>query len=336
MNSATAPQPALPRWQRELAEGVRSPAELLALLELDPALLPAAQRAQQAFALRVPRGFVKLMRKGDPRDPLLLQILPAAAEDEPHPEFKRDPVGDMHALHGQGLLHKYAGRVLLVATGACAVHCRYCFRRHFPYADASASPGSWQAALDYVAANPDVREVILSGGDPLTLNDRRLSELARGLAQIPHVERLRIHSRLPVVLPSRIDEAFLGWFSGGRLQPVMVIHANHAQELDAEVAAAVARLRQAGVPILNQAVLLRGINDNVDRLAELSERLFVIGALPYYLHLLDRVQGAAHFEVPETRARQLFAELAARLPGYLLPRLAKEEPGQPHKTLVLP
>jgi len=323
-----------PQWQRELADAVRDPEELLRLLDLDPGLLPAARRAAQLFPLRVPRGFVARMRRGDLDDPLLRQVLPLALEEEDVPGFADDPVGDLGAVAADGVLHKYHGRVLLIATGACAIHCRYCFRRHFPYAEANAAAGGWRAALEYVRGHGDVREVILSGGDPLAAGDRRLAELAAALTEIPHVTRLRIHSRLPVVLPSRIDDDMLAWFTGGRLRPVMVLHANHAQELDESVEYALRRLQERRVLLLNQAVLLRGINDDADTLAALSERLGELGVQPYYLHLLDRVRGAAHFEVSEDRARALMQQLSARLPGYLVPKLAREEAGRPGKTVL--
>jgi L-lysine 2,3-aminomutase len=327
--------PARPVWQRALADAVRDPAALLDALRLDPALLPAAERAARLFPLRVPRGFLARMRAGDPDDPLLRQVLPLDAECLPVNGFQDDPVGDGPARAGGGVLHKYHGRVLLVTTGACAVHCRYCFRRHFPYADDNASADRWQTALDYLRDSPEVSEVILSGGDPLTLSDRRLGELTARLAEIPHLRRLRVHSRLPVVLPERIDDALLDWLTTTRLRPVMVIHANHANELDDSVAAAVDRLRRHAVPVFNQAVLLRGVNDSADALVALSERLFDLDVTPYYLHLLDRVRGAAHFEVAEAEARALHAAAAARLPGYLVPRLVREEPGAPGKTPVL-
>jgi EF-P beta-lysylation protein EpmB len=224
--------------------------------------------------------------------------------------------------------------VLLMTTGACAVHCRYCFRRAFPYARVNAAAGEWRQALQALAASEDVEEVILSGGDPLSLSDRRLAALAEGLARIPHLRRLRVHSRLPVVLPERVTDELLDWFAGGRLKPVLVLHANHANELDADVAAACARLAGAGVTLLNQSVLLRGVNDDSDTLTRLSEHLFDAGVLPYYLHLLDPVAGAAHFDVPERRARELMAGLAARLPGYLVPRLVREESGRAAKTWI--
>lgn len=313
---------------------IRDPAELLDRLGLDPALLPAARRAAELFPLRVPLAFVERMRPGDPRDPLLRQVLPLEDELAEVPGFAADPVGDDAALVAGGVLHKYRGRALLVTTGACAVHCRYCFRRHFPYADANASADGWQSALDYLRSQPDVTEVILSGGDPLTLSDRRLKALADALADIPHLRRLRVHTRLPIMNPARIDDALLDWLAGTRLDPVMVIHANHANEIDATVAEALTRLGSRGVTLLNQAVLMRGVNDAADTLVDLSERLFEAGVLPYYLHLLDRVRGAAHFEVPEAEAVALHAEVAARLPGYLVPKLVREIAGEPGKSLV--
>lgn len=331
--SATAHASATPAaWQTELARGFRRPAELLEALALDPDLLPAAEAGHRDFPVRVPRGFVRRMRPGDPDDPLLRQVLPLAAEQTGAPDFGTDPVGDLAAQQAPGVLHKYHGRALLVATGACAINCRYCFRRHFPYGDAHAAREAWQPALAYLRHQSGLREVILSGGDPLTLPDRRLGPLAAELATIPHLVRLRVHSRLPVVLPERVDDGLLAWLAGTRLQPVMVLHANHANELDGEVASACRRLREAGIQLLNQAVLLRGINDTADAQSALSERLFALGVLPYYLHQLDRVAGATHFLVPEDEARELAAALAARLPGYLVPQLMREDAGAPAKT----
>jgi EF-P beta-lysylation protein EpmB len=325
---------AAPAWQRELARAVTDPAELVELLGLDPALLAPARRAAARFRLRVPRGYVGRMRAGDPTDPLLRQVLPLADEDADAPGFVADRVGDLAAMAAPGLLHKYRGRVLLVATGACAVHCRYCFRRHFPYAEASAAGGHWRAALARIAADPSIEEVILSGGDPLTLADGKLAELVQALAAVAHVARLRVHTRLPVVLPERVTPELCALLARSRLQPVVVVHANHANELDARVARAFGALRAAGVTVLNQSVLLRGVNDDVEALCALSTRLFAAGALPYYLHLLDRVQGARHFEVEEARARSLWRQMQARLPGYLVPRLTREEAGAPGKTII--
>jgi len=324
----------VPDWQTALGQAITDPAELLEVLGLGPEWLPAARDAARVFPLRVPRGFVARMRRGDPADPLLRQVLPLAEECQAVEGYDTDPVGDLAAHRVPGLLHKYPGRVLLTATGACAIHCRYCFRRHFPYAEANASAEHWRAALDYIATDPDIREVILSGGDPLTLSDRRLAEFVRTVEAIPHVERLRLHTRLPVVLPERVTAELCAWLSGTRLKTVAVIHANHAQELDAATRAACARLAGSGASLLNQSVLLRGVNDSVEALMQLSEALFAAGVLPYYLHLLDRVQGAAHFDVNEEAGRQLMAGLNARLPGYLVPRLVRELPGAPGKQLV--
>ena len=321
-----------PDWQTALAQAITDPAELLALLQLDPELLPAARRAARDFALRVPRGFVARMRKGDAQDPLLCQVLPLGAECVETPGFGADPVGDRAAMTVPGVLHKYAGRALLTATGACAIHCRYCFRRHFPYAEANPAAAQWRQALDYLRADESIHEAILSGGDPLTLSDRRLREFVAPLAGIAHIERLRIHTRLPIVLPERVTTELLDWLTGTRLKPVMVVHANHAREIDGTVRAALTRLRDSGVTLLNQSVLLRGVNDSAETLAELSLALFDAGVLPYYLHALDRVRGAAHFEVDEVEARAIMTELNARLPGYLVPRLVRELAGAAGKT----
>lgn len=330
--AASSWQPAL--WQTELARAVKDPAELLRLLDLDMALLPQAQRAAQLFPLRVPRGFVARMRKGDVQDPLLQQVLPLGRELEHAPGYDDDPVGDLTAMKTPGVLHKYHGRVLLVLTGACAVHCRYCFRRHFPYSEANPATDHWATALDYLRADTSISEVILSGGDPLALSDARLAELVRQLDEIPHLRRLRIHTRVPVVLPERVDERLLHWMGSTRLTPVVVLHINHAQELDDSTHAAIARLAACGARLLNQSVLLRGVNDSAAVLQELSEALFRSGVTPYYLHLLDRVRGAAHFDVAESEARELLAQVQRTLPGYLVPRLVREQAGAPYKLPV--
>lgn len=328
-------------WRRELARAITDPAELLAALDLPSDLLPGARSAGELFPIRVPRGFASRMRPGDPRDPLLLQVLGRAEETETATGFSDDPVGEGPAsavAPRPGVLHKYRGRVLFVVTGACAVHCRYCFRRAFPYDDNAATGESgsgwsgWDGPLGYVAQDPSIREVILSGGDPLSASDERLGSLVRRIAEIPHVERLRVHSRTPVVLPERVDDGMLDWLAGTRLRPVLVIHANHAREIDGAVRRAMGRLREAGVELFNQSVLLAGVNDSADALVELSEALFDARVVPYYLHLLDRVSGAAHFEVEEPRARSLVAEAAERLPGYLVPRLVREVAGAPYKV----
>lgn len=319
-------------WQRELAMAVRDPAELLHLLALPP---QPALDWHSPFRLLVPHSYLARMRKGDWDDPLLRQVLPLRDERQAVPGFGHDPVGDTQAQQAAGVLHKYHGRVLLVTTGACAVHCRYCFRRHFPYAEATAAKGEWEAAIQYVRAHEEVREVILSGGDPLTLADARLSQLFSQLRDIPHVQRVRFHTRLPIVLPSRIDAGFLHLLAKLPLQKVMVIHANHANELAApDVAAALAALRAAGVMLFNQAVLLRGVNDSVTAQVDLAEALFAHGVLPYYLHLLDKVAGAAHFDVPDSEAQHLLAQVRERLPGFLVPKLVCEVAGAGAKLPV--
>ncbi len=328
-------QPTRSGWQREMAEAVRSPRELVTALGLDPSLIEGAARAARLFRLRVPWSYVRRMRRGDPRDPLLRQVLPLDVERESHPGFRADPLGERAATTAPSLLQKYRGRALLLATSACAVHCRYCFRREFPYAEHAAAP-RWREALAQIERDGRIEEVILSGGDPLSLSDGRLAALTQALGRIAHVRRLRVHTRLPIVLPSRVDAGLAAWLSGLKWPVVVVVHANHANEIDGEVRAACAALRAAGATLLNQSVLLRGVNDDAAALAELSERLFEAGVLPYYLHLLDRVRGTAHFEVDEQRARSIAGELAARLPGYLVPRLVREIAGAAAKAPLPP
>ncbi|HEY4091952.1 MAG TPA: EF-P beta-lysylation protein EpmB [Luteibacter sp.] len=320
-------------WREAWREAITNAGELLQAVGLGHRadLLPADDAG---FPLRVPRGFVARMRQGDPDDPLLQQVLPRAAEHVAAPGYSVDAVGDMAAKAGHGLLHKYDGRALLIASGSCAINCRYCFRRHFPYGEEIAAAAQWREALAHVAADTSIRELILSGGDPLSLATHKLEELTRGLAEMPHVIRLRIHTRLPVVLPERVDDAFVAWLASLPLQKVVVLHANHANEFDAAVDTACARLREAGATLLNQSVLLRGVNNDAAALAELCERAFAAGVLPYYLHQLDKVTGAAHFEVADEAALALVEALRARLPGYLVPKLVRELPGDPSKRPI--
>jgi EF-P beta-lysylation protein EpmB len=325
----TTPQP-LTDWRQLWRDAVTDPSELLELLGLQH-LADQLPAADAGFQLRVPRGFVARMRHGDAHDPLLLQVLPQLAELDQVAGFVIDAVGDMAARAAHGVLHKYQGRALLIASGSCAVNCRYCFRRHFPYGEEMAASSQWRQALGHLRQDSSITELILSGGDPLSLATAKLEELSRGLADISHVTRLRIHSRLPVVLPERIDAPLLAWLDALPQQKVVVLHANHANEFDASVDAACVRLRDAGVTLLNQSVLLRGINDDAGILADLSERMFAAGVLPYYLHQLDRVQGTAHFEVDDARALTLMDALRARLPGYLVPKLVREMGGDPSK-----
>jgi len=329
-----SPQGAAGGWQQVLRDAVRSGSELCRLLSLPP---PGAEEAAAArdFRVFVPRPYLERIRPGDPSDPLLLQVLPNAAEQDATPGFSIDPVGDRAAVRQPGLLHKYHGRALMVATGACAVHCRYCFRRHYPYDETPGALAAWQPVLDELAADPSIHEIILSGGDPLMLRDERLAELVGELAAIPHLRRLRVHTRLPSMIPQRVDAALLAWLTGSRLAPWMVVHINHPREIGPDVAAALGRLVDAGVPVLNQTVLLRGINDRLDVLEKLFETLVDIRVMPYYLHQLDRVAGAAHFEVSEGEGRSLVEGLRRRLPGYSVPRYVCEQSGKSHKTVLL-
>lgn len=321
---------ALPSWQAELRAAVRDPAELERLLELPAGALGLP--AGSAFPLLVPRGFVARMRKGDPDDPLLRQVWPAVEELRPAEGFSADPVHE-HGLAAHGLIQKYAGRALLIASGACPLHCRYCFRRDFPYQAQLAARADWAAAIAALRGVADAKEAILSGGDPLSLSNRRLGDLLARLADTA-VTTVRIHTRFPIAIPERVDDGLLRVLRGTRLATVVVVHANHANELDANVARAMAAMRPALTALLNQSVLLKGVNDDAETLAALSERLFACGVLPYYLHLLDRVAGAAHFDVDEARGKALVAELRARLPGYLVPRLAREVAGELSKTVL--
>jgi EF-P beta-lysylation protein EpmB len=274
------------------------------------------------------------MRLGDPSDPLLRQVLPTAAENDPTPGFEPDPVGDGAAARQPGLLHKYQGRALILTSGVCPVHCRYCFRRHFPYHRIPKAAEAWQAARGQIADDRSLQEVVLSGGDPLSVSDERLAELVRGLATTAHLRRLRVHTRFPVVVPERVTDAMLAWLTGTRLTPIVVIHANHTAELDTNVARAILRLVEAGVTVLNQSVLLAGVNDDLESLRALCERLVDLRAVPYYLHQLDRVSGAAHFEVPIEKGRRLVRALRRCLPGYAVPRYVREVPGQLSKEVL--
>ncbi len=328
--TATAPAD----WQRSLREAYRDPRALLVALQLDPEAVDWLDAGALDFPLRVPRGFVQRMQPGNPRDPLLLQVLPRRAEAREAPGYVADPLNEREFHHTPGLIHKYHGRALLITTAACGIHCRYCFRRSFPYDEAREGADGWAPALATLEASPDIEEIILSGGDPLSLSDARLQRLFDRLEAIPHLRRLRIHSRQPVVLPERITDALLAMLGRSRLQQVMVLHSNHPNELDGGVEQALARLRQRGITLLNQSVLLAGVNDDAQVLARLSKRLFSCGVLPYYLHGLDRVAGSAHFEVTDAAARGIMRSLNAMLPGYLVPRLVRELPGASGKLPV--
>jgi EF-P beta-lysylation protein EpmB len=321
-------------WQAVLAEAVSDPAELCRLLGLDGTLASAARRAAGGFPLLAPRPFLARIAPGNPHDPLLVQVLPQEEELRRLPDFQGDPLGEAAAARGPGLLWKYRGRLLIVTTGACAVHCRFCFRRHFRCPLPAGGGTDWVPALRLLAAEPSIEEVVLSGGDPLTLPDAQLAYFSRQLANVPHLRRLRIHSRLPIMVPQRVTGELLDWLRGTRLTTIMVVQVNHAAEIDAAVAAALGRLVEAGVPLLAQTVLLRGVNDDARTLAELYGRLVDLRIMPYYLHQLDRVAGAAHFEVPVARGIELIGQLRRRLPGYAVPRDVRETPGEESKTVL--
>ena len=314
-----------------MAMSFSNPLSLLEYLELPLENFEDDIKARQLFPMRVPRPFAKRMKKGDPLDPLFRQVFTSRSEFVTSENFSTDPLQEQNNKQ-PGILHKYQNRLLLLVRGGCAVNCRYCFRRHFPYTDNHLNKQQWKQALDYIAANPQLDEVIYSGGDPLMANDDFLAWLTNQIDVIPHIKRLRIHTRLPVVIPSRITTELIAWFTQSRLKPVMVLHVNHANEIDTALAKSMQKLKQAGVTLLNQAVLLKGINDTADEQIALNEGLFEIGVMPYYLHVLDKVQGAEHYDLPDGKAKELMRELIKRQPGYLIPKLVREIGGQPGKT----
>ena len=321
-------------WQRALASAIRDPLELLSLLDLENDKTIKQLHHPEKFKLLVPLSYISKMKKGDWNDPLLKQVLPVLDETQSVAGFIADPVGDLDSVISSGILQKYQGRVLLITTGACAVHCRYCFRRHFPYANSMPDKDKWQETLLAIRNDSSIHEVILSGGDPLMIPDQRLQAMCKDLVEISHIKTLRFHTRIPIFLPERIDTAFIGWLSELAIQKVMVIHANHANELDQTVGNVLASLREAGVTLLNQSVLLKGINNSADVLAALSHRLFEFQVLPYYLHQLDKVANAAHFEVDRSEAIHLLNDLKKIVPGYLVPKLVEEVSGERSKRAL--
>jgi EF-P beta-lysylation protein EpmB len=321
-------------WQNELANAIKDPALLLERLGLADQLQAIDPMLIKNFPLRVPQSYVAKMQYGDKHDPLLRQVFPLIDESIEHADFVHDPVGDHLAITSPGMLQKYNGRALLLLTGACAIHCRYCFRRHFPYSDSNPIASQWQHTIESIKADISINEVIFSGGDPLSLTDSKLAQLVAELDTIPHLKRLRIHTRLPIVIPSRVNQHLLDWITTTRLNVVMVIHANHANELGDDVNTALKRLHEVGCQLLNQAVLLKGVNDKPEILVDLSERLHDNNVMPYYLHLLDRVAGAQHFDVSEQDGVNLINTIRSMLPGYLVPKLVREEQGKESKTPI--
>jgi EF-P beta-lysylation protein EpmB len=321
-------------WQQSLSNAINDAEELLSRLGLSDKLQAIDKDKIRQFPLRVPQSYVDKMRYGDAADPLLRQVFPLIDEAYSDDNYIADPVGDHLAVKAPGILQKYQGRALLLTTGACAIHCRYCFRRHFPYADSNPLASQWHETLKQLQQDLSISEVILSGGDPLSLTDDKLAKLVQDLDTIPHLKRLRIHTRLPVVLPERIDKHLLRWMKQTRLKMIMVIHANHANEIDQHTEKVLAKLQAAGCQLFNQTVLLKGVNDSVEALCQLSERLSEVNVVPYYLHLLDKVAGAQHFDVPETQAVELMEAIRKQLPGYLVPRLVREIQGEASKTVI--
>ncbi|TYK65846.1 EF-P beta-lysylation protein EpmB [Colwellia echini] len=320
-------------WQKSLREVVTDPEQLLKLVNISPHEYLTHFKARKLFPVRVPISFINRMKKGDFDDPLLKQVMPLSDEFLISDGYFTDPL-DEHDTVAEGLLHKYKNRVLMIVKAGCAINCRYCFRRHFPYQDNSPSKQRWQEALDYIAEHPEINEVIFSGGDPLMANDDHLAWLIVQVENIPHITRLRIHSRLPVVIPTRVTKKLVSLLKNTRLKAVVVLHINHPNEINDELVQALEPLRSARIPLFNQSVLLRGINDNANVLTQLSEALFDAGIQPYYLHLFDAVQGAAHFDVTEANAITIVKEMMASLPGFLMPKLVREISGQANKTPI--
>lgn len=323
-----------PQWKQQLSNSIVSVHKLLAILEINPSTLNLSEQANQQFSLRVPLPFVEKMTKGDPNDPLLLQVLPVLAEEEQSPGFSLDPLQEANANPVPGLIHKYKNRVLLIGAQTCAINCRYCFRRHFPYQENRIGSKDIDSIIQYITQHTELDEVILSGGDPLANNDKTLNQLISQLNNIKHLKRLRIHTRLPVVIPARINQDLIHWVNQSRLPVTFVIHVNHPNEVDSALTEAMAKLRATGNMVLNQSVILKGINDNAKTLIRLSEKLFEAGVMPYYLNVLDRVQGSAHFEVTEAEALQLTEQMMINTSGYLVPKLVRESAEIPYKMPI--
>jgi EF-P beta-lysylation protein EpmB len=333
-STVALPNSGKPDWQSQFRHAIRDPQQLCERLELDESYWAGAAAAAKLFPVFAPENYIARMERGNPHDPLLRQVLPVAEEGADEEGFTKDPVGDAPAKLRPGLLQKYAGRALLITTGACAIHCRYCFRRHYAYDLEPKSLDAWEPAAQQIAADASIEELILSGGDPLTLSDGRLRALVSRFARIPHLRRLRVHTRLPVVIPARVTSGLVEWLTGHRLTPYLVLHVNHARELSTDVLDGIALLRRAGVVLLNQTVLLRGVNDSLEDMLDLCRKLSDHGVAPYYLHQLDRVAGAAHFEVAIARGLQLIEQLRAQLPGYAVPRYVQEQLGATSKVLL--
>ncbi len=321
-------------WQQQLNNAITDTAALLAALEITPAQARSlGVDYGSKFPVKVPQSYLSRINKGQADDPLLRQVLALEREQIAVEGETDDPVGDLQARRLAGLIHKYHGRALLIVSAACGIHCRYCFRKNFPYSE-NISANNLDAIYDYLMQAPEIDEVILSGGDPLSYSNNKLFALCERLENIPHLDRIRIHTRLPIVLPARIDDELSAWLKSRPKHYVIVFHINHPNEIDDAVEAATAKLRH--LCLLNQAVLLRGVNDRSAILKRLGTRCFEVGILPYYLHLLDAVSGTSHFGVPEEKALAIIEQLNAELPGYLVPKLVREYPGEASKTHINP
>ena len=320
-------------WQKDLRQVITDPKKLLTLLDINTDDYLQHFKARQLFPVRVPLPFITRMKKGDIHDPLLKQVMPLSNEFVVTDGFVTDPLQE-HETVATGLLHKYKNRVLMIVKAGCAINCRYCFRRHFPYQDNSPNKQRWQQALTYIVEHKAISEVIFSGGDPLMASDEHLTWLVKQVEAIPHIRRLRIHTRLPVVIPNRITCDLVSLLSKSRLKATMVLHINHSNEIDNDFITALEPLRAARIPLFNQSVLLKDVNDNAEVLIKLSESAFDIGIMPYYLHLLDPIQGAAHFNVTEQEAIIIVNKMLATLPGFLMPKLVREIAGEANKTPI--
>ncbi|WP_281647690.1 EF-P beta-lysylation protein EpmB [Parendozoicomonas sp. Alg238-R29] len=335
-NSTNIRQKNTQTWQKILSQSVTNPEELLKILGLNTDLLPGAIAGHQQFQVRVPHTYIARIEHGNSEDPLLRQVLPLGVELDNVAGFSTDPLGEQPKNSHRGILHKYNSRLILMPGQLCGINCRFCFRRHFPYEDNKLNKEEWQSAFDYIGNDTSLSEIILSGGDPLSQNDLRLAWIVEELAKIPHLKRLRVHTRMPIVIPQRVTDEMLSWLTGTRLQPIVVVHCNHPNEIDEDVVKAMNNMSSKGVQLLNQSTLLKGVNDSPEVLASLSDKLFSCGVMPYYLHLFDRVQGAAHFEVDEEQARKLIGEMSNLCSGYLVPKLARDNSGTQSKTIVAP
>lgn len=321
-------------WQEQLAQAIRQPNDLLEYVGLMPNSIGFSEESINKFPIRIPHAFADRIQRNNPDDPILRQVFPYIDEEKETEGYVNDPLAESNVQPVQGLLQKYNSRVLSITTGACAIHCRYCFRRHFPYQDSSTTGAHIQESLDYIQADKSINEVILSGGDPLSLSDRRLIEFCQSLSQISHIKRIRFHTRIPVVLPARISELLIKRLSECAATIVFVLHINHANEIDESVVNNIKTLQRANIMVINQSVLLKGVNDNAETLIALSERLVENQVTPYYLHRLDPVAGAAHFDIKESEAINIIKKMQASVSGYLVPKLVKEISGANSKVLL--